>query len=133
MTSTDFFADVKRRHQEAVERGEHDGQCEWREGGFFICNCSKRRRIAAGYTEPPGELIYEMPICPRCDKHVDHDGDSFTCPRCCVFWNADGTAEFYDDHGDLTADLAKWEAKHAKPTAPAVVDVQLPEPVGSES
>ena len=40
----------------------------------FICNCAARRRIAAGFTEPPGELILQYPICPRCNEEVSHNG-----------------------------------------------------------
>lgn len=104
-------------HQEAVARGEHDEHCEWRPAGFYLCHCSKRKRERAGYTEPPGALIFEYPVCPRCDQNVDHNGDSFTCPRCKVWWHHDNeTAEFYDDHGDLAADLATWEAKRGGQT-----------------
>jgi hypothetical protein len=102
-------------HTNAVARGEHDDRCEWRPGGFYICNCSKRRRTKAGYTTPPGELIEQMPVCPRCLNEVDHDSDCYVCYPCCVYW-PDGTrsdAAFFDDHGDLTDDLAKWEAAHA--------------------
>jgi hypothetical protein len=102
-------------HAKAVERGEHDDQCEWRPYGFWVCNCSPRRRQAAGYTEPPGSLIYQAPLCPRCDNEVEHDGDTWTCYPCCVHWiNEYGPAEFFDDHGDLTEDLAKWDARYTK-------------------
>lgn len=100
-------------HALAVEHGKHDGQCEWRPNGFYICNCSVRIRTARGYTVPPGPLLHQNPLCPRCGDEVWHDGDSLTCNQCCVHWpDANGDAEFFDDHGDLTEDLAKWEAKH---------------------
>lgn len=109
-----FKAQAIESYRQALERGEHDGQCEWRPSGFYVCNCSKRAREARGFTEPPGALIFQMPICPGCYEEVQHDGDSYTCPRCCVDWDKSGVvASFYDDHGDLTADLAKWEAAHA--------------------
>lgn len=110
ITSTIWDQTIK-AHEEAVARGEHDEHCEWRPAGFYICHCSKRRRERAGYTTPPGELIHQMPLCPRCDQEVDHDGDNFTCPRCCVYWDRAGDADFYDDHGDLLAELTKWESK----------------------
>jgi hypothetical protein len=98
-TTEDFFADIKRRHYESVARGEHDDQCEWRPG-FYLCHCSKRRREAAGYTEPPGELIYQAPLCPRCYKETAHNGDGFACEPCRVTWDSDGvTATFTDDYG----------------------------------
>lgn len=103
-TPTDrFFADAERRHKEAVARGEHDARCEYlHRPGFRLCHCSKRRREAAGHIDPPGELIHQYPICPRCDQEVDHDGDSWTCPRCRCWWDRQGlTATFYDDYGDL--------------------------------
>lgn len=125
-----FFAQAGESFLAAVDRGEHDDQCEYlKVKGFYLCNCSKRRREAAGFTEPPGDLEWVSPICPRCDEHVDHDGDSWTCPRCRVYWQQDGTgAEFYDDYGDLDADLAKYEVVTVKRRQ--VVDVHLPEPEG---
>lgn len=45
---------------------------------------------------------------------VQHDGNVFTCYSCCAHWpNAYGSAEFFDDHGDLSAGLAEWEARRA--------------------
>lgn len=114
---TDTLTQLRERaeteHAEAVARGEHDEHCEWRPEGFYLCHCSKRARIAAGYTEPPGELIVEYPTCPRCWRQVDHDGDRFRCYPCRVSWSSaqhdDG--EFTDDYGDdLATDLARWEA-----------------------
>lgn len=110
-----FGERLARDHAASVARGEHDAQCEYLAvPGFYLCNCSKRRREAAGHTEPPGDLIFQSPVCPRCDEEVHHDGDSWTCPRCCAFWQHDGTdAEFYDDYGDLAADLIKWRERAA--------------------
>lgn len=109
------FRSVLERHAEQVARGEHDSQCEWRAEGFYLCHCSKRRREHDGFTEPPGELIFNNPVCPRCYHEVGHDGDSFTCPRCCAYWDEPGAeATFYDEYGDnLAADLAAWEAHRA--------------------
>lgn len=96
-----------REHAEEVARGEHDAECEyrkvdWRGSTLLLCNCSKRRRIAAGHAEPPGELLWQSPICPRCNEEVDHDGESYVCPRCCCSWDDKGiTATFCDDYGDL--------------------------------
>lgn len=98
-------------HAEDVAAGEHDTVCEWRPNGHFICNCSKRRREAAGYTEPPGELIHQYPLCPRCDDEVDHDGDGFYCAPCCVSWDSSGEAHFTDDMGDLTESTARYDAR----------------------
>jgi len=97
-----------------VAAGKHDGECEWRESGHFICNCAMRRRIASGYTEPPGELIHQYPLCPRCDHEVSHDGDSFICDECACYWpDGHGTAQFFDDHGDLSESVAKYDARQA--------------------
>lgn len=127
MTST-FFARAEQAHRESVERGEHDDRCEYlRVPRFHLCHCSKRAREAAGHAEPPGELEWRAPVCPRCAEAVGHDGDSWWCPRCCVQWKPDGTgAEFYDDYGDLDAYI---EARMPRPVAslPGVVDVELPE------
>lgn len=91
-------------HAEEVAAGKHDDQCEYTSHPY-ICHCSKRRRIAAGFTEPPGELIWEYPTCPRCNETVEGDGDGFTCPQCCCSWPLDGKkAEFYDDYGDVFAE-----------------------------
>lgn len=117
MSLTDFKQRCIESHMQSVERGEHDDRCEWRADGFYICNCSPRRRARNGHTEPPGELIHQMPICPRCDEEVDHDGDRFTCVRCCVDWDDSGKARFYDDHGDLSEELAQHEAAQAKRAA----------------
>lgn len=133
-----FKAKAIESHREAMARGEHDVLCEWRPSGFYICNCSKRAREAAGFAEPPGELIHQYPICPRCDEEVSHDGDSFSCPRCKVDWDDRGQAHFYDDYGDLTADLAKWEAavaeqKQRRAAGPADRPVVTVEPPGGAS
>lgn len=113
--SADFWQRAKAAYAAAVERGEHDALCEWRPEGFYICGCSKRSREADGYVKPPGELIHLAPVCPRCDNDVVHDGDTFTCYSCKVHWpDAYGTAEFFDDYGDVAADLAKWEAARAR-------------------
>ena len=124
-----FFVRAGDEFIAAVERGDHDIECEkLRAPGFWVCNCSKRRREAVGHTEPPGDLEWVYPICPRCDDHVDSDGDTWTCPRCCAEWEQNGTgARFYDDHGDLTGELA---AMAAAPKRRQIVDVHLPEPVG---
>lgn len=108
----EWTARVLVKHADAVEAGEHDNECEWRPNGHFICNCRARKRIAAGFTEPPGELIHQYPICPRCDDEVHHNGDSFECPRCNCYWPSDGgPAVFNDDYGDLSEGVALYEAK----------------------
>ena len=97
MTGDTFMAQwhdrINTEHRAEVAAGKHDGECEFRESGHFICNCAKRRRIAAGYTEPPGELIHQYPLCPRCDREVSCDGDSFACYECACRWpDAHGNA-----------------------------------------
>ncbi|RSN26539.1 hypothetical protein DMC63_01500 [Streptomyces sp. WAC 05977] len=124
-----FFVRAGNDFLASVERGEHDSECEYLRGArYYLCNCSKREREAKGFTTPPGDLEWISPICPRCDEHVDHDGDNWTCPRCCAYWEEDGTgAQFYDDHGDLAAELA---AITAAPKRRKIIDVHLPEPDG---
>lgn len=113
MSLADYKQRVIESHIEATARGEHDNQCEWHPDGFWLCACSKRAREREGYTKPPGELIHQMPVCPRCEEEVAHDGDGFTCPRCKVDWDESGVAHFYDDYGDVAADRAKWDAARA--------------------
>lgn len=131
-----FYARARESFVAEVERGEHDDRCEYLTApGFHLCHCSKRSREAAGHTAPPDDLEWVSPICPRCDEHVDHDGESWTCPRCRAYWASDGTsAEFYDDYGDLDKQLAELAERNrtasvtpaAPSTSPAVVDVELP-------
>jgi hypothetical protein len=110
-----FWSGVFESHRQSLDRGEHDPQCEWRPTGFFLCNCSKRSRERRGLTKPPGPLIYQMPICPTCYEEVEHDGDSYTCPRCCVAWDERGeVATFQDDYGDVAAELAAHDARIAE-------------------
>jgi hypothetical protein len=122
-----FFEDTGNHFIGSVERGEHDFRCEYLRGApSYLCHCSKREREAKGFTEPPGDLEWVSPICPRCDEHVEHDGDSWNCPRCHAYWNSQGMdAQFYDDYGDLDTSLAE----HVKSVRERkkVVDVALPE------
>lgn len=114
MSVADFWARVRASHAAEVDRGEHDDDCEWRAGGFHLCHCSKRRREAAGHTEPP-MLIFESPTCSGCGMTAQHDGDGWQCPRCKVYFGEryDEPGEWTDDYGpNLAADLAKWEAIH---------------------
>lgn len=110
-TQTRFDERAAAAHALEVARGEHDEHCEHgpREHNGrpiinYICGCSKRRREREGYTEPPGELIYQPPLCPRCDDAVWHNGDVWQCDPCRVTWPGGfGTsAEFFDDYGDLS-------------------------------
>lgn len=99
-----FHDRAMKAYAAAVAAGEHDDECEYPTHSY-ICHCSKRRRIAAGFTEPPGELIWEYPTCPRCNETVEGDADGFTCARCCCSWGLDGQqATFYDDYGDAFAE-----------------------------
>lgn len=112
MSMQEWAAKVAKRHEAEVVEGLHDNECEWRANGHYLCLCSKRRRIAAGYTEPPGDLIFNDPSCPRCGEDVPFDGDGWTCSPCNATWtNATGDAYFNDDHGDL--DIARWDAAKA--------------------
>ncbi|PXY27409.1 hypothetical protein [Prauserella muralis] len=111
MILDDYFARLETEHQAEVERGEHDLQCEWRPRQC-MCHCSKRRREAAGHTEPP-ELDWQAPLCTRCWNETESDADGYTCDTCSAFWNHDGTfGHFTDDYGELTP----------RP----IIDVQLP-------
>lgn len=107
-----FHARRLSRHIEETERGEHDDRCEWgtvRKGGgrettLWLCHCSKRRREAAGHTDPPGPLLYAAPTCPRCWNDVFHNGDVFECTTCHVTWDPSYYAdrgEFTDEYGSL--------------------------------
>jgi hypothetical protein len=93
-------------------RGEHDSQCEYDPRGFFLCHCKKRRRVAAGVTEPPAdELYFPPPTCPRCRVDLEYD-EGWRCDSCHLRWREDGThAEFTDEYGDdLAQRSAAWKA-----------------------
>lgn len=114
----DFFTEwaerVAAEYKAAVERGEHDGQCEYDVTGFYLCHCSKRRREAKGITEvPTDDLDFPPPDCPRCFKSLVHDGESWRCYGCSLTWDSNGagdSATFTDDYGDLTATKKNWRA-----------------------
>lgn len=117
-----FYQRIRDEHAAEVEQGLHDEVCEYRVDGFYICNCSMRKRVAEGYTEPPGELIYQNPLCPRCYTEVGHDGDSYVCVPCKASWSSSDHghgATFTDDHGSL--DVEQWEAGRAARLARGVV------------
>lgn len=101
----DYWQKANERHAEEVASGKHDAECEWTEQ-FRLCHCSKRKREAEGFTTPPTEdLEFPPPDCPRCDRGLDHDGDSWRCYPCNLSWDTSGegsSAEFTDDHGDLS-------------------------------
>ena len=98
----EWTAKCQKRYDDELAAGLHDRSCE-QAPNFRICHCSKRRREAEGYTEPPGELIHQYPLCPRCYCEVGHDGDSFHCDDCRATWpDSHGTAEFADEYGDLS-------------------------------
>lgn len=123
MSLDDFFKTVRGRHeQELTEGGHHDERCEWRPNGHYICNCAKRRRIAEGFTEEPGDLYFPPPACLRCYRDLDHDGDGWVCEPCHVAWDGDGTdARFTDDMGDdaeLAESAARYDGKQAVPVSP---------------
>lgn len=104
-TLDDFSARLEERHACEVAEGLHDAECESRPRSR-LCHCRKRRRIASGFTKPPGELIIQYPMCPRCYTEVSHDGDGFVCQACEVSWTDDlrcsDNGTFMDDYGDLS-------------------------------
>ena len=100
----------------AVERGEHDEQCEFDVGGFYLCHCSKRRREVEGFTEPPtDDLYFPPPDCPHCDEGLYHDGNGWACDNCSLSWESNGSgssARFIDSYGDdLKADAERWHSR----------------------
>lgn len=106
-TLQEWHLRIEAEHLAEVERGEHDDECESRPRSR-LCHCSKRRRIAAGHGELPGELIFNSPSCPRCWGDAHHDGDGFVCETCKVSWSNNGVdAHFYDDYGDLSVGPAE--------------------------
>lgn len=113
----DFAAEwderVEADYRASVERGEHDERCEYDVRGFYLCHCSKRRREASGFTEPPtDDLFFPPPDCTHCDKPLDHDGDGWSCYACSLSWDSNGSGEsarFTDTFGDdLKADAERW-------------------------
>lgn len=111
-----FLAEQRERvaanHAASVDDGEHDEKCEFDVGGFYLCHCSKRRREAEGFTEPPTDrLEFPPPLCPRCEEELLYE-DGFCCPGCSLAWDSDNrTARFTDDFGDdLAAELEQWRA-----------------------
>lgn len=105
---------IATRYAEAVERGDHDEQCEYDVRGFYLCHCSKRRREAAGYTEVPDEELYfPPPSCPRCDDDLENDDGHWRCRDCRLIWDQYGRdAKFTDNHGDsLVEDSARWKER----------------------
>lgn len=124
-----FDARARHEHAESVARGEHDTRCEYlAEPGFYLCGCSKRAREARGFTTPPAlryppkrDRDWRNPVCLGCGIEVGHDGDGWNCSRCCCSWPSgpgpDQQGVFYDDYGDLDADLAKIRQQRAEQTA----------------
>jgi hypothetical protein len=111
---------LARNYEAAVQRGEHDDQCEYSVAGqFFLCHCSKRRREAEGIIEVPTDNLYfAPPDCTRCGRTVTFDGDGYECGHCRLAWDSEGfgdSARFLDDHGDLAATRENWFAKHPQP------------------
>jgi hypothetical protein len=118
VTLEDFTTGIRTRHESEVADGLHDDRCEWRPNGHFICNCAKRRRLAAGSVEPPGDLEFPPPTCSHCYRDLEYDGDGWDCEHCHVSWNRDGThARFTDDHGtdeSLAGAAAAYDARAAE-------------------
>jgi hypothetical protein len=90
-------------YADETARGEHDSACEWKlTPRHWACHCAKRRRIARGHGEWPGDLIFQAPTCPRCKEQVTDDGDAYLCIGCAAEWNFDGTkVGFLDDFEEL--------------------------------
>lgn len=115
-----FNTKIVAGHAEEVVAGGHDDQCEWRVTGHFICNCRARKRIAAGFTTPPGPLHYSNPSCSKCYTEVEHDGDDYVCYTCRVYWSPteqDHEGSFLDQNEPL--DVAAWDARDAARAAAA--------------
>lgn len=108
---------ARAEHAAQVAAGRHDAGCEWRAAGHFLCNCSKRRREASGFTTPPGPLEFSPPECPKCGEFTTHDGDCFCCYVCHVAWpDPHQPGEFTDDHGVL--DTSRWDDPGAADAGP---------------
>lgn len=104
----EWAAKRQARYDAEVARGEHDTECEQAEQ-LFMCHCSKRKREREGFTELPGELIWNEPSCPKCWSDCWHDGDSWVCPKCPVTWDSSGhDAQWTDDHGDAFEQRRDW-------------------------
>jgi hypothetical protein len=107
-TLGDFFEGLVVRHQEQVQRGEHDEQCEFHPGQY-LCHCSKRRREATGHAELPGRLKVRKTrrdgwsaYCPRCEGEMWCDPDGFECRTCRVAWDSEGTGPWFtDEYGKI--------------------------------
>lgn len=125
MSSLDkWAADIARQYQEAVERGEHDEQCEYHVEGFYLCHCSKRRREARGIVEPPfRELYFPPPSCTECDADLDNDDGHWRCYTCKLTWDPSGcNPEFTDVYGEtLAEDSQRWFTAYLSKTSPAEV------------
>lgn len=118
MSARDFMAEwtaqSNARHAAQVAEGEHDDACEYRDNGHFLCNCRGRKRIAAGFTTPPGQLIHNYPTCPKCYGEVSHDGNGYVCDTCEVQWDSSDDGDegsFMYDNEPL--DVAEWDRRHA--------------------
>jgi len=114
----DWAERVRTRHALEAEQGLHDAACEHRDNGHYLCHCSKRKREADGYTEPPEALIFSNPTCPRCYTETEHDGDNYGCTACKVTWSdPNEPATFTDEYGDL--DPTPWDERAAAAAATA--------------
>lgn len=112
MASSNAMADWEARcmtaHQDEVERGLHDEECEYgrrlKLGRLMLCHCHKRKREKAGLTKPPTEdLYFPPPNCPNCHGDLVHDGDGWVCSPCALSWDSHGdgrSCTFTDDYGD---------------------------------
>lgn len=98
----------------------HDDKCEWRDAGFFMCDCFNRRRIANNLPVRLPDLDIR---CPHCHSVIKLDIESgYTCSKCRAWWHIDGTFRqliddpryfekwlVSDEYGSLTKALEIWE------------------------
>lgn len=60
-------------------------------GGIALTHIKVRRT-------PAPELYFPFPDCSVCGESTGHDGDSFVCERCGLYWPDDGgEGEWYDE------------------------------------
>lgn len=105
----DWESRCMEHHRGQVAQGLHDAECEYgrklKRSILMLCNCSKRRREAVGFTTPPSDdLEFPPPTCTHCDRELDHDGDTWNCGPCSLAWDSRGDGSscwFTDDFGDL--------------------------------
>ena len=69
----------------------------------------------------PPELYFPYPDCSVCGKETSHDGDSFYCEHCGIYWpdSGRGAGDWYDEKAEQCASthqpLANNEFADGKP------------------